>query len=159
MKTQDSLKLADSVSPPDLDAGISAATPSRKAVSEGDFYFGPYYLNLHKRRLYCNHAEVNLTRNEYLLLRILAMNRGATVSRRQVMQSVWGTATMTHGALESLVNCVRLKLKDDKSGLIASVSGVGYSLTDAPAMERLFPGKPAARPRGSRIKRQDASTV
>jgi DNA-binding response OmpR family regulator len=114
----------------ELEMRIVTAVRRYRAEAEEHFSFGPYRLDIHKRRLFCEKTEVGITRSEYLLLRTLAMNRGNIVSRRQLMQAVWGTATMIHGALDALVNAVRIKLKDEKPGLISAVAGVGYALLE-----------------------------
>ena len=116
---------------------VAAVARRHRAAAVDHFNFGPYQLNISKRRLYRDHAEVTITRSEYLLLRTLAMNRGEAVSRRQLMQAVWGTATMSHGALDTLVNTVRGKLSDDRPGRISVVQGSGYALVDDPPREKV----------------------
>jgi DNA-binding response OmpR family regulator len=120
----------------ELDARIVAAVRRQRPAPVDHFSFGPYQLNISKRRLYCDHAEVRITRSEYLLLRTLAMNRGVVVSRRQLMQAVWGTATMSHGALDTLVNTVRQKLNDFHPGRISPVLGTGYTLLEESVVQK-----------------------
>jgi len=115
---------------PELEERLLAAVRRLRTSLVDHFSFGPYQLNISKRRLYCDRTEVRITRNEYLLLRILAMNRGEVVSRRQLMQAVWGTATMGHGALDRLVNTVREKLKDFQPARISQALGSGYMLLE-----------------------------
>jgi two-component system KDP operon response regulator KdpE len=103
-----------------------ARTP--RVASSDQFRFGQFRLDLSKRRLTCDQAEVRITRCEYLLLRTLALHRGEIVSRRQLMQAIWGTATMSHGALDNLVGALRKKLIDLPPGLISNVGSTGYSL-------------------------------
>jgi two-component system KDP operon response regulator KdpE len=109
------------------------ARPPRVASSD-QFRFGQFRLDISKRRLTCGQAEVCITRSEYLLLRTLAMHRGETVSRRQLMQAIWGSATATNGALESLVAALRHKLPGLPSGLLSDSGVQGYALhTEHPA--------------------------
>jgi two-component system OmpR family response regulator len=73
---------------------------------------------------------VNISRSEYLLLRALAMRRGEMVPRRQLLQAVWGTTVISHGALDTLVNSLREKLNAVHPGLIATVRDGGYALVE-----------------------------
>jgi two-component system OmpR family response regulator len=108
---------------------VSAARRARVAATD-EFCFGPFRLDTKSRRLLCNRVEVHITRGEYLLLRALALDRGEVVSRRQLMQAVWGTTIVNHGALDTLVNTLREKLNIKQPGLISTARGVGYSLMD-----------------------------
>jgi len=73
-------------------------------------------------------AEVQLTRGEYLLLRELALHQGELVSRRQLMQAVWGTVRVTQGALDTLMGVLREKLDVSRTELIHTERGAGYRL-------------------------------
>jgi len=114
----------------ELIARITSAVRRTRIAATNDFYFGPFRLDLGKRRLLCDHAEVHITRNEYLLLRSLALHRGEPVPRRQLLQAVWGTTSISHGALDTLVNTLREKLHTGKPNMISTVRGVGYALTE-----------------------------
>lgn len=115
---------------PELIARIGSAARRARVSATDDFCFGPFRLDTQGRRLICNRTEVHITRSEYLLLRSLALRRGEVVSRRQLMQAVWGTTIISHGALDTLVNALRDKLNEKQMGLISTIRGVGYSLAD-----------------------------
>lgn len=115
---------------PELVARINSAARRTRLTVANDFSFGPFHLDLGKRRLFCNRTEVHITRSEYLLLRALALRRGETVARRRLMQAVWGTTIISQGALDTLVNTLREKLNAGQLDLIATVRGMGYSLVD-----------------------------
>ena len=115
---------------PELLARIASAARRTRFADAGHFSFGPFRLDVSKHRLFCGHAEIHITRGEYLLLRALALHRGEVVSRRKLMQAVWGATAISHGALDTLVNTLREKLNAEKYGLIATVRGIGYSLVD-----------------------------
>lgn len=112
----------------ELIARIHAAVRRTQVVVKDQFSFGPFSLNSTSRRLYRDHAEVHITRSEYLLLRTLAIHRGEVVSRRQLMQAVWGSTISAPGSLDTLVNAVRDKLSASKMELIVTIRGVGYRL-------------------------------
>jgi DNA-binding response OmpR family regulator len=115
---------------PELVARIASAVRRTRVAANDDFCFGPFRLDIEKRRLFRGHAEIHITRSEYLLLRALALNQGETVSRRQLAQAIWGTTIITHGALDTLVNTVRDKLNAEQDGLISTIRGVGYALAE-----------------------------
>jgi two-component system copper resistance phosphate regulon response regulator CusR len=111
---------------------IGAAVRRVRARETGQFSLGPLHLDLSRRRLYQDQSEVPLTRNEYLLLRMLALRRGETVPRRQLLQAVWGTTVTSHGALDALVEGLRGKLEAASPGLIADMEDGGYTLLEEP---------------------------
>lgn len=113
---------------PELVARIHSAARRTRIASADHFSFGPYRLDASSRRLFCDHTEVHITRSEYLLLRALALHHGEVVTRRQLMQAVWGSTISSPGALDTLVNTVREKLSASPSNLISTVRGSGYTL-------------------------------
>jgi len=115
---------------PELLARITSAARRRRIAMAQDFAFGPFKLDVQKHRLLYNRAEVHVTRSEYLLLRMLALHRGEVVSRRQLIQAVWGNTIASHGALDTLVNSLRDKLGAEQPGLISTARGLGYSLAE-----------------------------
>lgn len=116
---------------------IAAAVRRVRARESGQFSIGPFHLDLSRRRLYHDQTEVPLSRNEYLLLRMLALRRGETVPRRQLLQAVWGTTVTSHGALDGLIESLRGKLHATSPGLIVDVDDGGYALLEEhPALQR-----------------------
>ena len=115
---------------PELIARIASAVRRARVASTDHFSFGRFYLDIAKRRLFCQGAEVHITRSEYLLLRALAMHRGEIVTRRQLIQAVWGASVVSHGSLDTLVNGLREKLNLQQEGLISTVRGSGYTLLE-----------------------------
>lgn len=121
----------------ELIARIVSAVRRTQITATDDFSFGPFRLDIRRRRLTRDRTEVHLTPGEYLLLRSLALNRGEVVSRRQLMESVWGTHSVSHGTLDTLVNTLREKLGTEHHGLISTVRGAGYSLLEDMASQRI----------------------
>jgi len=109
---------------PELCARIGSVSRRCRLSRAGEIAFGGFVLDLHRRKLLHGAAEVRLTRAEYLLLRELGLHRDDVVTRRQLMQAVWGTAQITQGALDTLMNCLREKLDSAHAG---SSSGAGTS--------------------------------
>jgi DNA-binding response OmpR family regulator len=117
----------------ELVARITSAVRRTRIAAADNFCFGPFHFDIPGRRLFCDGAEIHISRTEYLLLRALALHRGEIVPRRQLIQAVWGNEVKSHGALDTLVNSVRDKL-DEAPGLISTIRGSGYSLVEEPEL-------------------------
>jgi DNA-binding response OmpR family regulator len=98
----------------------------------------PSRLTAHRDNL-----AIQLTRSEFLLLSALHQHCGTPVSRRDLMEAVWGSKqTISANALDVLVNALRLKLDaDHKTKMIVTLRGVGYVLQlDPRKMETIGEG-------------------
>jgi DNA-binding response OmpR family regulator len=115
---------------PELIARIASAVRRTRVIAADNFIFGPFKLDISKRRLFRHLVEVHITRSEYLLLRALALHRGEVVSRRKLTQAVWGATVISHGSLDTLMNTLREKIDNEQLGLIATIRGSGYSLVE-----------------------------
>ena len=115
---------------PELIDRIASAVRRARVASKDHFSFGPFYLDIAKRRLFRLGSEVHINRSEYLLLRALAMRRGEIVTHRHLIQAVWGASVVSHGSLDTLVNGLREKLNLQEEGLISTVRGSGYTLVE-----------------------------
>lgn len=122
---------------PELVARIHSVARRIRIASADHFSFGPFRLDAAGRRLFCDNSEVHITRSEYLLLRALALHRGEVVSRRQLMQAVWGSTITSPGALDTLVNILREKLNAGNPDQIRTVRGSGYTLVADPEPLRI----------------------
>ena len=118
----------------ELIARINSAVRRTRIAAADNFCFGPFQFDIPGRRLFSHRTEIHISRSEYLLLRSLALHRGEIVPRRQLIQAVWGTEVMSHGALDTLVNSVRDKLNAGQPRLISTYRGSGYSLVEEPEM-------------------------
>ena len=75
-----------------------------------------------------NEIIVELTKNEYRILKILFENKGAVVSRNSIMESLWETSEfIDDNTLSVSVNRLRKKLADyGITDLIETKVGAGY---------------------------------
>lgn len=81
-----------------------------------------YEAHLHGRRL-------DLTHQEFELLRFLARNRGRVFTREQLLQKVWGYHYAGNTRTVDIhVRRVRAKLGPTMGGLIETVRNVGYKM-------------------------------
>ena len=86
-------------------------------------------LDLERRSVTLDGAELRLTPTEYSLLKYLATNAGKVLTHPMILRSVWGLeyAEDTH-VLRTYMNQLRAKLRDDASNprFIRTEAGVGY---------------------------------
>lgn len=115
---------------PVLVARISSAVRRARSATANELCFGPFRVDTLTRRLFHQDIEIHVSRNEYLLLHELTLNRGGVVLRRQLMMAIWGTTSISNGALDVLVNSLRERLGSAHLDLIATVRGKGYALLD-----------------------------
>ena len=88
-------------------------------------------IDLNRRQVRRDGAEVPLTRTEYDLLHFLALNSGKVVSHRHLLQEVWGPEYGDEREyLRTFVKQLRRKLEQDpaRPRLILTQPGVGYRL-------------------------------
>ncbi|MEU2249812.1 response regulator transcription factor [Streptomyces sp. NPDC019224] len=94
---------------------------------------GPLQIDTDVRRVTLHGNPVSLTRKEFDLLHVLAIQPGAVVSRRQLMTQVWEDAWSHKGrTIDTHVSSVRGKL--GSSHWIVTVRGVGFRLGGPPSM-------------------------
>jgi len=103
--------------------GPAAATPAQDPGLAVD---------VSARRVLVNGAEVSLTSKEFDVLALLVRDRGAVVTREQLMDEVWDSnwfgSTKT---LDVTVGRLRQKLADSGcSSQVVTVRGVGFRLDD-----------------------------
>ena len=74
--------------------------------------------------------EIHLTRTEYRLLELLMSKQGVTVSRRSIIEAVWGLgADIGENTLDTFIRLLRKKVETaGKPLLIHTVRGFGYRL-------------------------------
>ncbi|MFG3349264.1 response regulator transcription factor [Streptomyces sp. NPDC048018] len=88
---------------------------------------GPLRIDADTRRVTLHGRPVDLTRKEFDLLHMLAIQPGAVVSRRQLMTQVWDDAWSHKGrTIDTHVSSLRGKL--GSSHWIVTVRGVGFRL-------------------------------
>lgn len=94
---------------------------------------GPYVFDFQKMDFSCNGQNIELSRTEQRLLRVLLENRGATVTRSRLIDQVWqgDTEYVDEHALTVAVKRLRDKLEADGAALqyIRTVYGIGYTWT------------------------------
>ena len=89
-------------------------------------------LHIDSRSVLHNNIEIKLTKNEFLLLEYLFINKGRVLTREQICTYIWGyDYDVSDNSLDALVKLVRKKVDagQDQS-YIQNVRGIGYKLRE-----------------------------
>lgn len=103
------------------------------SVSIGRFRFGDNEVNFETMKaIGVNGEEFSLSKKEIMILKLLVERRGAVVSRKQILHSVWGYEVYPNSrSIDNFINSLRHHFEKDPSDPIYfhSVRGVGYKFT------------------------------
>ena len=89
---------------------------------------------MQKRQVTVRGAAVDLTRQEFDLLALIAARPGMVFSRTALLQQVWrGDAYVTDRTVDTVVSRLRRKVERDPQNptLILTAWGIGYKFADA----------------------------
>jgi len=116
----------------ELLARVRAILRRRNKMIEEEIKSGAMVLNKAKRTVFIDNFEVNLTKNEYLLLEYLLENKGQVLTHDQIINYIWNIDdSATSNTLAALVRLVRRKIDtEDEPSFIESVRGLGYRIRD-----------------------------
>jgi two-component system, OmpR family, KDP operon response regulator KdpE len=112
-----------------LRALLRRAAPSGEPVLE----IGELELDLEKRLVTVGGRRVQLTPNEFDLLRVLAQNEGKLMTHPAILREVWGPAYSTESHyLHVYISQLRRKLEDDpaRPRYLLTEAGAGYRLVN-----------------------------
>jgi two-component system KDP operon response regulator KdpE len=112
-----------------LRALLRRATPSGEPVLE----VGELIIDLEKRLVTVDGRRVQLTPNEFELLRVLAQNEGKLMTHPAILREVWGPAYSTESHyLHVYISQLRRKLEDDpaRPRYLLTEAGAGYRLVN-----------------------------
>ncbi len=95
--------------------------------------FGPVEIDLTRRTVTKDGADVKLSAKEYAFLRLLVAHRGKVLTHRQILRDLWGpnAEEQTH-YLRVYMTHLRQKLEPDpdQPRYFKTESGIGYRLAD-----------------------------
>ena len=112
-----------------LRALLRRAAPSGEPVLE----VGELSIDLEKRLVTVGGRRVQLTPNEFDLLRVLAQNEGKLMTHPAILREVWGPAYGTESHyLHVYISQLRRKLEDDpaRPRYLLTEAGAGYRLVN-----------------------------
>jgi len=93
--------------------------------------FGSVTIDLYRRQVWRNSAEVHLTPKEFAVLAELAKHGGRVLSHAHLLRTVWGPAQEQHiDYLRVAISSLRHKLEEDprKPDILLNEPSVGYRL-------------------------------
>lgn len=117
----------------ELLARIRAVLRRKEKVIEQMIQVDNLQLHIDSRVLLCDHTEIDLTKNEFLLLEYLFINKGRVLTREQLCIYIWGyDFDVPNNSLDTLVKLVRKKIDgNQEKSYIQNVRGIGYKLRDS----------------------------
>lgn len=90
--------------------------------------YGPIFVNLASREAYLNDELVELTAKEFTLLVYLLRHKGMALSRKQILEAVWGPGWFgDQRTVDVHIRQLRKKFKDHFK--LSTVWGIGYRLS------------------------------
>ncbi len=127
--------------PEELDAHIQAliklkqasavTSPSENESTESVYSIGTYRFYPAQSKLCYQDEQQSLTHKENLILEMLCRRKGQTVSRDEILSSVWGTADFySSRSLDVFLTKLRKYLSQDSQIQIKVLKGVGVCLAD-----------------------------
>jgi two-component system alkaline phosphatase synthesis response regulator PhoP len=103
--------------------------PESPRATPGEHRFGTIRVDLRRAEVERDGATVELSAKEFQLLRYFIEHRGATLSRQELLDEVWGyESTPTTRTVDVHVSSLRRKLEASphRPQLIVTVHGLGY---------------------------------
>jgi two-component system alkaline phosphatase synthesis response regulator PhoP len=106
--------------------------PARPGMALERYQFGDVSIDIRRAEVTRGGQPVDLSAKEFHLLRYFVEHRGATLSRSELLQSVWGyQATPSTRTVDVHVAWLRQKLEPNPRvpQFIVTVHGLGYKFT------------------------------
>jgi two-component system, OmpR family, response regulator MprA len=117
----------------ELLARVRALLRRTQPQSEEVLTFADLRLNTGTREAYRDGRRIDLTTREYELLELFMRHPRQVLLRDQILDRVWGDATVESNAIEVHIGRLRDKLEaDDEERLIQTIRGAGYALREEP---------------------------
>jgi len=99
----------------------SGIAKEKEIITAGDIR-----INSNQKRVFRENKEISLTPREYEILLILCQSAGEVISKKQLMEKIWGTAFDTNtNTIEVYINFLRNKI-DKPFGKNSIKTKVGY---------------------------------
>lgn len=115
----------------ELRARITAVLRRVEERRVGPLRVGEIVVDPGRRRTWVNGRSVQLSKKEFLLLRVLASDPHRVFSKRELLGEVWGFRTPTKTrTLDSHASRLRRKLDPEKARFVVNCWGVGYRLLE-----------------------------
>lgn len=106
--------------------GIEAAGDALSLAQEGWITDGAYRFHFAKMLFLHGEEQIELSKSEQKLLRVLVENRGTTLTREQLLDHIWSVDAEFVDENTLSVTVKRLRDKLDAHEVIKTVYGIGY---------------------------------
>ena len=105
----------------------------RDAIGASRLEISGLQIDMLRHEISAGGKELRLSRTEFDLLRLLAVNHGKVIPRAEILDSIWGSTTyIDTNIVDQYVSYVRRKLEAVGASVrIATTRGVGYELISA----------------------------
>lgn len=102
----------------------------RDAIGAGRMDVGGLRIDMTRHQISTDGGELRLSRTEFDLLRLLAVNLGRVMPRAEILDAIWGsTAYIDPNIVDQYVSYIRRKLDAvDAPVRIATARGIGFQL-------------------------------
>jgi len=101
-------------------------TTERTTSKDMVFEFGDFRLDAARGALLRGEDEIHLRPQSFRVLEYLVRNAGRLVTRRELMDAVWGPAVVTDDSLTQCLIDIRRALGDEASGAVRTVPRRGF---------------------------------
>src|SRR5437588_1722878 len=114
-------------------------------MSGEEFHFGQFRFDPVNRKLSRSGASVRIGARAAETLRVLALARGAVVSKDELLSKVWPGVTVEENNLQVQISALRKVLEGEQSGQahLVTVPGRGYRLVGAAEPGPALPERPS----------------
>lgn len=94
--------------------------------------FGPIRLDVERYEAFVKGEPVVLTSTEFKLLMELVLKRGKVLSRKHLLENVWGyVANVTDRTVDTHIKRLRQKIGPAGAAYVETIRGVGYRFADS----------------------------
>lgn len=116
----------------ELRARVRACLRRKNKILEEEIHYGTLTLNKNKRSISVDNIELNLTKNEFLLMEYLIANKNQVLTHEQLIDYIWHIDDNANtNTLAALVRLVRKKIDvEEGDSYIQSIRGIGYKLRE-----------------------------
>jgi len=116
----------------ELRARVRACLRRKNKIIEEEIQVGTLKLNKNKRSIFMDNIELNLTKNEFLLMEYLIANKNQVLTHEQLLEYIWDIDDNANtNTLAALVRLVRKKIDfQEGESYIQSIRGIGYKLRE-----------------------------
>ena len=114
-----------------LVARIRAILRRPKSALPIELSAGDVVLNPATKKVFRKEKELELTLKEFALLEYLMRNKGAAVTRDQILSNIWDFAFDSFTNIVDVhITNLRKKLEDKEGKIVETVRGIGYRMSE-----------------------------